>query len=273
MSVTVLEEGVRLELVAVGEPNESLPVDEVSAGNMADLLPADAFGFAGIGAFDVPAAWGSLMEVLAQMPTEEGQGIEETLAMFGTMLGVDIEADLIDQLTGEVGLGLLPATVGSLATGSGVNLGIIAVMGVRDAGAMAATAEALATGLGSMTGAPAATRPFEGGTLYALSDGTSDIALFGMAGEHMVITTHESHAAALLAGGDKLAGSARYAEAISGLPQGSAPMLYLDIAALIGALNLEAEQAAGMAPLQTVAASASRDGDVSRSVVYLRVDY
>ena len=198
------------------------PIGDTGASDLPDLLPADTIVFAGIGAFDVPAAWGGLMEMLAQMPVEEGQpSIEDSLALIGVMLGVDLEEDLIDQLTGEVGLGLLPAAVGSLVDGAGVNLGLIAVMGVEDPGAMAGTVTALAEGLGRMTETPAATRPFEGGTLYALSDGTADIALFGMAGDHMVITTHESHAAALLAGGDKLAGSARYAEAINGLPQGS----------------------------------------------------
>jgi hypothetical protein len=274
LAATLLDEGVRLEMVAVGQPNETLSVGTAAATDVAGLLPADAIGFAGIGAFDVPAAWSSLMDLLAQMPVEEGgTSVNDTIAMVGTMLGIDIERDLVDQLTGEVGLGLLPATAGSLVTGSGVNLGIIAVLGVRDAGAMATTAQALATGLGSLSGTPATPRPFDGGTLYALSDGTSDVALFGMAGDHMVITTHESHAAALLAGGDRLAGSARYAEAISGLPEGSEPLLYLDIAALVGALNLEADQSAGVAPLQTVAVSGSMGAQVMSTTVYLRIDY
>ena len=85
---------------------------EVGDTNLPDLLPADAIGFVGIGEFDVDALWGGLMEVLAQIPAEEGQGIDETLAMLGTMLGVDIESDIIGQLTGEIGVGLLPATAG-----------------------------------------------------------------------------------------------------------------------------------------------------------------
>jgi hypothetical protein len=274
LAATLLDEGVRLEMVAVGQPNETLSVGTAAATDVAGLLPADAIGFAGIGAFDVPAAWSSLMDLLAQMPVEEGgTSVNDTIAMVGTMLGIDIERDLVDQLTGEVGLGLLPATAGSLVTGSGVNLGIIAVLGVRDAGAMATTAQALATGLGSLSGTPATPRPFDGGTLYALSDGTSDVALFGMAGDHMVITTHESHAATLLTGGDRLAGSARYAEATSGLPEGSEPLLYLDIAALVGALNLEADQSAGVAPLQTVAVSGSMGAQAMSTTVYLRIDY
>jgi hypothetical protein len=274
LAATMLDEGVRLEVVAVGEPSGALPIDTAAAGDMAGLLPADAIGFAGIGAFDVPAAWSSLMEMLAQIPVEEGgTSVNDTITMVGGMLGINIEQDLVNQLTGEVGLGLLPATAGSLVTGSGVNLGIIAVLGVRDPGAMATTAQAMATGLGSMTGTPATPRPFDGGTLYALSDGTNDIVLFGMAGDHMVITTHESHAAALLAGGDRLAGSARYAEAISGLPGGSEPLLYLDIAALVGALHLDATQSAAVAPLQTVAVSGSTEAQIMRTTVYLRIDH
>ena len=274
LAATLLDEGVRLEIVGVGERSETMGVDMAAAGDMAGLLPADAIGFAGIGAFDVPAAWGSLMEMLAQMPVEEGgTSVNDTITMVGTMLGIDIEQDLVNQLTGEMGLGLLPATAGSLVTGSAINLGIIAVLGVRDPGAMATTAQALATGLGGLTGAPATPRPFEGGTLFALSDGTNDIALFGMAGDHMVITTHESHAAALLAGGDRLTGSARYAEAISGLPGGSEPLLYLDVAALVGALNLDADQSAAVAPLQTVAVSGATEAQVQRTIVYLRINH
>jgi len=261
-------------VVAVGERNEALPIDGTGAGDIADLLPGDAIGFVGIGAFDVPAVWASLMETLAQMPVEEGQpSVQDSITLIGTMLGIDLEEDLVNQLTGEIGLGLLPAGAGSLFAGSGVNLGLIAAMGVEDPGAMAGTVAALAEGLGRMTETPAATRPFEGGTLYALSDGTADIALFGMAGDHMVITTHESHAAALLAGGDKLAGSARFAEAIGGLPQGSVPMMYLDIAALVSSLNLEEAEAAALAPLHALAMSVSMGGEVARTTIFARIDY
>ncbi|MBP1633413.1 MAG: hypothetical protein H6Q11_1701, partial [Acidobacteria bacterium] len=270
---TMLDEGIRVEMVTVGQLQTDISSGEVGDTNLPDQLPADAIGFFGIGEFDVDAMWGGLMEVLAQIPAEEGQGIDETLAMFGTMLGVDIESDIIGQLTGEIGVGLLPATAGSLVTGSGINLGIIAVMGVEDPGAMAGTVESLAQGIGAMSGgAPAAPRPFDGGTLYALSGEEGEIALFGMAGDHMVITTHESHAAALLAGGDRLAGSARYAEGISGLT-GGRPMMYLDIAALISALNLEAAEAAAMAPLHSVAMTGQMDGDISRAVIFARIDY
>lgn len=274
LAATMLDEGIRVALVAVGDPQSPLPVGEAGASDLPDLLPADAILFVGTGGFDVPAAWGSLLEVLAQMPVEEGQpSIQDSITLIGTMLGVDIEQDLVNQLTGEVGLGLLPATAGSLVTGAGANLGLIAVLGVRDAGAMAGTVAALAEGIAQMSQMPSSPRPFDGGTLYALSDGTSDIALFGMAGDNMVITTHESHAAALLAGGDKLAGSSRYAEAIAGLPQGSSPMLYLDIAALVAALPTEDGQAAGVAALQTVAAAFSGSPGAAVMTIYLRIDY
>jgi len=273
LAATMLDEGVRLALVAAGDPGDALPVGVAGASDLPDQLPGDAIMFAGIGGFDVPAAWGAILEVLAQMPVEEGQpSISDSITLLGSMLGVDIEQDLVNQLTGEVGIGLLPTTAGSLAAG-GVNLGLIAALGVRDPGAMTATAAALAEGIARLSQMPSSPRPFEGGTLYGLSDGTSDIALFGMAGENLVITTHESHAAALLAGGDKLAGSARYAEAISGLPQGSSPALYLDVAALVAALPQEDGQGAGIAPLQTVAAAFSGSPEAAVMTIYLRIDY
>ncbi|MFH1330872.1 MAG: DUF3352 domain-containing protein [Actinomycetota bacterium] len=274
LAVTMLTEGIRLDMVAVGEPTDPRPIGDTAASGLPGQLPADAIGFVGIGAFDVSAAWNSLTEMLAQLPVEEGQpSIEDSFSLIGFMLGVDLEEDLIGQLTGEVGIGVLPATAGTLAEQAGVNLGVIAVMGVDDPGAMAGTVAAMADGLAQMMEMPAAPRPFEGGTLYAFSDGTADIVLFGMAGDDMVLTTHESHAVALLAGGPKLAGSARYSEAIGGLPQGSAPMMYLDIAALIAALDLEEAEAAAVAPLQTVAMSVSGGGEVARTTIYARIDY
>jgi hypothetical protein len=273
LAATMLDEGVRLALVAAGDPGDALPVDAAGASDLPDQLPSDAILFAGIGGFDVPAAWGAVLEVLAQMPVEEGQpSISDSITLVGSLLGVDIEQDLVNQLTGEVGIGLLPTTAGSLAAG-GVNLGLIAALGVRDPGAMAATAAALAEGIARLSEMPSSPRPFEGGTLYGLSDGTSDIALFGMAGENLVITTHESHAAALLAGGDKLSGSARYAEAIGGLPEGSSPALYLDVAALVAALPQEDGQGAGIAALQTVVAAFSGSPGAAVMTIYLRIDY
>jgi hypothetical protein len=273
LAATLLDEGVRVALVAVGDSESPLPGSDAGASDLPDLLPADTILFAGIGGFDVPAAWGSLLEVLAQLPVEEGQpSVQDTITLIGTMLGVDIEQDFVNQLTGEVGVGLLPATAGSLAAG-GVNLGLIAVLGVRDPGAMAATASTLAEGIARMSETPASPHPFEGGTLYGLSDGTSDIALFGMAGDNLVITTHESHAAALLAGGDKLAGSSRYAEAMSGLPEGATPFLFLDVAALVAALPQEDGQGAGIAPLQTVGAGFSGSAGAAVMTIYARIDY
>lgn len=273
LAATMLDEGVRLALVTVGDPGDALPIGGIGASDLPGLLPADAILSAGIGGFDVPAAWAGLLEVLAQLPVEQGQpSIQDSITLIGTMLGVNIEQDLVNQLTGEVGVGLLPTTAGSLAAG-GVNLGLIAVLGVRDPGAMAGTVAAMAEGIARMSQTPSSPRPFEGGTLYGLSDGTSEIALFGMAGENLVITTHESHASALLSGGDKLAGSARYAEAISGLPQDSSPVLYLDVAALVSALPQEDGQGAGIAPLQTVAAAFSGSPQAAVMTIYLRIDY
>jgi len=271
---TLLPEGVRVDILGVAEPNPDLPIPEATASGLPGLLPADAIGYLGIGAFDVPALWDGIMQMLEQMPVEEGQtSPQDSIALVGFMLGIDIEQDLVQQLTGEAGVGLLPATQGSLVTGAGVNLGIIAALGVKDPAAMTGTVDKLATGLGQAMEMQASPRPYSGGTLYGLSDGTSDIALFGMAGSNLVITTHESHAAALLQEGAKLITSPRYAEAIGGLPQGSMPVLYLDMAALVGSLSLDAEQAAALAPLQTVAMSVSLSGAVGGATIYARIDY
>ncbi|MBM3695340.1 MAG: DUF3352 domain-containing protein [Actinobacteria bacterium] len=274
MAATMLAEGVRVDLVALGSLGDSLPAMEQAASPLPARLPSDALGYLGIGPFDVAGAWDALKQLLAQMPAEPGQpNLEDSLTLIGTMLGIDIEQDLVRQLTGEVGLALLPATQGSLAEQAGVNLGLLAVMGVKDPGAMANTAEKLAGGIGQLGGTPATPRPYEGGTLYALSDGSTDIALFGMAGNDMVITTHQSHAAALLAGGDKLAGSARYTAAIGGLLPGSLPLMYLDIAALVAALDVEEDEAAAVAPLQTVAVGLAGAGEAGTITVYARIDY
>jgi hypothetical protein len=272
MSMTLLDGGVRMDAVSLGSADAPAPA--LVPSGIPALLPADTLMYAGTSPFDMASGWTCLKDVMAQMPAEEGQpSIEDSLNMVGFMLGIDLEEDLIGQLTGEMGLALLPATSGPLAEGSGVNLGILAVMGVEDPGAMAGTVDAMAEGIARMSEAPASPRPFDGGTLYAISDGESDMMLFGMAGDHMVLTTDESHAAALLAGGPKLTGSTRWAQAFAGLPAGSQPIMFLDMAGLLAALPQELTGDTQMPPIDTVAAGALQSGNAMRLTMYAVVDY
>ncbi len=90
----------------------------------------------------------------------------------------------------------------------------------------------------------------------------------------MVITTHESHAAALLAGGDKLAGSARYAEAIGGLPPGQPAD---DVPRRRRPDRRPRPGGGGSGRrwprCRRVAMSVGMDGDVGRTAIYARIDY
>ena len=92
-----------------------------AAGDMAGLLPADAIGLRRDRGLRRPRRLGLPDgDAGADARGRRGQpSVDDTITMVGTMLGIDIEQDLVNQLTGEMGLGLLPATAGSLVTGSG----------------------------------------------------------------------------------------------------------------------------------------------------------
>jgi hypothetical protein len=263
--------GVRFDLVTVGEAGTATTL---SAGTLPSLLPADAIGFVGTGPFDVAAAWNSVRDLLDQAATGQGPlGFGGNLNLLGGALGLSIEDDLIGNLTGEMGIAVLPSTEGSLAQRTGVDLGLIAVLEARDPAAMTRTIRLLGRGLSRAVAVPVEPRPFSGGLLYAVTDDTGDLAVFGMAGDHVVVATGADAAAALLSEEPRLSDSAAYGQAVAGLPDGSTTILYLDVTGLLAALGPEATQAGALAPLRTVTVGAARRGEVSRLTVYARVDY
>jgi len=110
-----------------------------------------------------------------------------------------------------------------------------------------------------------------GETFFVLTDGFNDLAIFGVADDHLLISTHEDHITDLLGGGTKLSDTDRFARMAATLP--GAPLFYVDVPGLLAALEVPADEAVGLAPLQAVAGSLSRERGITRFTMMALIDY
>jgi hypothetical protein len=131
-SASFVDNGIRFELV--GEtPSRAFTLDGVNGLNSPEALPIDTLVlFSAVG---VDQAWEELRDSIENLDPDSQNDFEGFLEDVEDELGVDLERDVIDALTGEVAFALLPSDLGGLLGGgpaSGVVEGLL-LAGVRDA--------------------------------------------------------------------------------------------------------------------------------------------
>ena len=131
-SASFVDNGIRFELV--GEtPSRAFTLDGVNRLNSAEALPMDTLVlFSAVG---VDQAWEELRDSIENLDPDSQNDFEGFLEDVEDELGVDLERDVIDALTGEVAFALLPSDLGGFLGGSpasGVVEGLL-LAGVRDA--------------------------------------------------------------------------------------------------------------------------------------------
>ena len=145
-SASFVDNGIRFELV--GEtPSRAFTLDGVNGLNSPEALPIDTLVlFSAVG---VDQAWEELRDSIGNLDPDSRNDYEGFLEDVEDELGVDLERDVIDALTGEVAFALLPSDLGGLLGGgpaSGVVEGLL-LAGVRDAGSIMDTLDILADAL------------------------------------------------------------------------------------------------------------------------------
>ena len=131
-SASFVDNGIRFELV--GEtPSRAFTLDGVNRLNSAEALPMDTLVlFSAVG---VDQAWEELRDPIENLDPDSQNDFEGFLEDVEDEMGVDLERDVIDALTGEIALALLPSDLGGFLGGSpasGVVEGLL-LAGVRDA--------------------------------------------------------------------------------------------------------------------------------------------
>ncbi len=131
-SASFVDNGIRFELV--GEtPSRAFTLDGVNRLNSAEALPMDTLVlFSAVG---VDQAWEELRDSIENLDPDSQNDFEGFLEDVEDEMGVDLERDVIDALTGEVAFALLPSDLGGFLGGSpasGVVEGLL-LAGVRDA--------------------------------------------------------------------------------------------------------------------------------------------
>ena len=131
-SASFVDNGIRFELV--GEtPSRAFTPDGVNRLNSPEALPMDTLVlFSAVG---VDQAWEELRDSIENLDPDSQNDFEGFLEDVEDEMGVDLERDVIDALTGEVAFALLPSDLGGFLGGSpasGVVEGLL-LAGVRDA--------------------------------------------------------------------------------------------------------------------------------------------
>ena len=131
-SASFVDNGIRFELVG-DTPSRAFTLDGVNRLNSPEALPMDTLVlFSAVG---VDQAWEELRDSIENLDPDSQNDFEGFLEDVEDELGVDLERDVIDALTGEVAVALLPSDLGGFLGGgpaSGVVEGLL-LAGVRDA--------------------------------------------------------------------------------------------------------------------------------------------
>ena len=131
-SASFVDNGIRFELV--GEtPSRAFIPDDGNRLRSPEALPQDTLVL--LSAVGVDQAWEEFRDSLENLDPYAQEAFEEFLEQMEDETGVDLERDVIDSLTGEIALALLPSDLGGFLGGSpasGVVEGLL-LAGVRDA--------------------------------------------------------------------------------------------------------------------------------------------
>jgi hypothetical protein len=210
-----------------------------------EMLPEDTLAFVTSQRLDL--AYDVAIETLRDLSQDASESIDNALQSVREETGIDLEQDLFHRLDGEFTIGVFPSSQGILAQQAGIDLGFALLAGSSDTGALANTMDNFASKLEEEG---AGVERFESGglSLYEFLQGPGGDIVFagGIEKDYMALASSSQAIEDLFAGNKPLFKSSRYRDAISPLPDGVTPMLYLDIEGILGMLRERPEYAPEM---------------------------
>ncbi len=271
MSVTLVEDGVQIDVVEPVNDESRVPAGSLGSDTLPELLPASTFGYVGV-RMDEPLITddGDLGQILSDLGASPAdlEGIEELEAA----LGFDIESDLLRHLGGDFGFAMLESTQHLFQDVEAPRMGMLAMIGVMDAMAVSDTTELMSAALAE-EGIATVERDVAGSTMYAFSDGAIEFGVFGVAGDHLVVATNSGDVAALGDNGAKLADDPLFVRASEALPDGSDPMFFFDVRRAMDQWEIPAADQEMIDPIAGLVAYAEETADFDRFSMLVLIDY
>ena len=105
-STSFVDKGLRLDVV-YDTPGDSLVLSGENRLRSRDMLPEDTLVL--LSTVGIQEMWEETRDSLAEFNPYSGEDVDDLLEAFEDEVGVDIEGDLIESLTGEVALAVLPS--------------------------------------------------------------------------------------------------------------------------------------------------------------------
>jgi hypothetical protein len=206
------------------------------ASKTLEMLPEDTLVFLTSQRLDL--AYDTYLGTIRDLSPDASGSIDNTLQSVRDAMGIDLENDLIYRLDGEFALGIFPSSDGILAQQSNIDLGFALLAESSDTDVLANTMEIVAS---KLEDEGAGVERFDAGNLSLyefLQQSNGDIVFAsGIEKDYMSIASSSQAIVDLFAGDTPLSRSPRYREAISPLPDGITPVLYLDVEGIIGTIR------------------------------------
>lgn len=287
LALTLVEEGIQVDSVTVYDPDklsalQRTALESRSEDPVADeLFPADTLLF--LSGTGVDLFWASVRRSLI---AELGRAdFEESMQLFQREFSINPDEALFPLLTGEAAVGLVPSSVGTIASDSGFDVGLIAVAGTSDQASLADNLATFSERIGSPIGGLGAVRSFEseqGVTVYEFSTILIPDLLFAYGVGHgnlLLGSSAEVMQSMTFSGGESLANRPAYRQVWPSFPEMMSPGLFIDVDGLLGLINeggRKSDQAvsqlsAALQPVEAVASASSVDDNIATTRIIIFV--
>ncbi len=241
MSLSIVSAGLQLDSVNILDTSkmteEQRLIAEKSgpAKDVIALLPEDTLFFL---ATKIPnESILALRDMLLNMGEVQRNEYDEAMQQFADEFGINPDTELIPYLGGELAVAVFPSSEGFLAQSSGVNLGGIVLLETSDGQAVLGVLDKLAE-YAAQEGTPFDRKTSGELTYYVTTstigppETTGEIAL-GVGRKYLSAATSGQSLEDVFSGKASLVQNDRYRKAVSALPGGGAPVLYLDLERLL----------------------------------------
>jgi len=251
------------------------------ASKTIDLFPEDTLVFVTSQRLDL--AYDYAIQTMRDLNPDANSSIDNALQSVREATGIDLEDDFIHLLDGEFAMGVFPSKEGFLSSQGNIDLGFALLAESSDTGALANTMDTFASKLEEQG---VSLNQYDVGdlSLYEFLPQEGQVIFAGgIEKNYMSIASSGRTIEDLFAGGTPLSKSSRYRDAISPLPDGISPILYLDLEGLLGAIRESVsadsysrdsfdQSVRFLEPIPYVVfGSSSLDGSVSRITMVIHV--
>lgn len=278
MTLTLIDEGIRLDAATGYDPaNLSAAVSNLhqyKPTKVDNLLPANTIGYLSGSRPDL--LWQIWRDAMIEVTSRAD--FNEAMDYFEDEYGFDPDKEFFPLLNGMWTIALVPSRDGVFAREMGVDLGGALLLQTSDPNAMNKLADDFADALEQWTEVNSRTR--SGQTVYEVMDGSTPLFAYGLDGAYLTFASGYDEVGLVSAGGG-LDKAEKYRQALRVFPRGLTPYLYLDVTALLDALNsgltgyelddfVEVEPL--FRPITAVAAASKTSENITQQTIILFVD-